>query len=213
MRNTKTHIGKIGRRSQRDFRGEWQWEEGREHLSWSLYVQDGLIEEQFTRMTKRDAAFHMYQIFPGSSHPPKLAGKHWLHSIMGAEAKQLPLESFISLSSAVLFCASALCLNSSCYISQIVSATDLAQGKRGVVWLMALVGQWWQEGLPVCSYPEQLNHFPGRGNLLLNGSNTLWLLIFSIRSQWLLKALTHHSLQLQCSLSCQSPCHSGLNRN
>lgn len=89
---------------------------------------------------------------------------------MGAEAKQLPLESFISLSSAVSFCASALCLNTSCYISQIASATDLAQGKRGVVWLMALIGQWWQEGLPVCSYPERLKHFPERGNLLLNGS-------------------------------------------
>lgn len=44
MRNTKTRIGKIGRRSQRDFRGERQWEEGREHLNWSLYVQDGLVE-------------------------------------------------------------------------------------------------------------------------------------------------------------------------
>lgn len=63
---------------------------------------------------------------------------------MGVEAKQLPLEALISLSSTVSFCASALCLNSSCLISQIASATDLAQGKRGVARLMALVGQWWQ---------------------------------------------------------------------
>lgn len=95
-------------------------------------------------MTKWDAAFHMYQTFPGSSHPPKLAGKHRLHSIVGAEAKQLPRELFISLSSAVSFCASALCLSSRCYVSQIASATDLAPGKSGVVRLTALVGQWWQ---------------------------------------------------------------------